>query len=446
MSADGPFSSARGEKRHENNTLLNFDAEQALLAALLARNELWYQAAEIVRPEHFADPLHGRIFSAIGKTIQAGTIANVVTLKAEFDSDPALADQGGAKYLALLSASVVTLHNIADYGEVIRDLWMRRELLAHAEALKTAIGSPDASTEDMIAVAIRDLHGLSAQGRQTAQSKRAVAESLVNSIMQPAAVYPTGLEGLDEVLGGGLFAGKMVGVSARKKVGKTVLLGTISHNLSRAGIRHLLIALEMSPAEIEQRNAARELGINSIAFLKEPTKALARRVADYASGIADAALYESAPGASLDEVRRMVSRAVVTHGIKGVILDYWQLVGGKGRNETEEYHLRNVAQWLADACRKHGIWCLIAAQQNQDGNSRGGEGLRLACDVYFALNREKGCDGAWLDMQESRYLLYQNVGSAEVPGLWLNHHGPFFEDAGFIAVQNADTERTQMTA
>jgi len=239
MSADGPFSSARGEKRHENNTLLNFDAEQALLAALLARNELWYQAAEIVRPEHFADPLHGRIFSAIGKTIQAGTIANVVTLKAEFDSDPALADQGGAKYLALLSASVVTLHNIADYGEVIRDLWMRRELLAHAEALKTAVGSQDASTEDMIAVAIRDLHGLSAQGRQTAQSKRAVAESLVNSIMQPAAVYPTGLEGLDEVLGGGLFAGKMVGVSARKKVGKTVLLGTISHNLSRAGIRHL---------------------------------------------------------------------------------------------------------------------------------------------------------------------------------------------------------------
>jgi replicative DNA helicase len=432
MSADGPFPSARGERRHKTDGLRNFDAERALLAALLARNELWYKAAEIVRPEHFADPLHGRIFSAIGRTLQAGSIANVVTLKAEFDSDPALADQGGAKYLAILSASVVTLHNIADYGEVIRDLWMRRELADRAEALKAAAGSSDASVESMIAGTIGDLHGLSAQGKQTAQSKRAVAESLVNSIMQPAAVYPTGLGGLDEALGGGLFAGKMVGVSARKKVGKTVLLGTISHNLACAGFPHHFIALEMSPAEIEQRNAARELGINSIAFLKEPTKELARRVADYACGIADAALYESAPGASLDEVRRMVSRAVVTHGVKGVILDYWQLVGGKARNETEEYHLRNVAQWLADACRKHGLWCLIAAQQNQDGNSRGGEGLRLACDVYFALNREKGSDGAWLDMQESRYLPYQNVGSAETPGLWLNHHGPFFEDAAGI--------------
>src|SRR5215472_4626916 len=167
MSADGPFSSARGEKRHENNTLLNFDAERALLAALLARNELWYKAADIVRPEHFADPLHGRIFSAIGRTLQVGSIANVVTLKAEFDSDPALADQGGAKYLALLSASVVTLHNIADYAEVIRDLWVRREVVDRAEALKAAAGSPDASVEGMIAGAIGDLHGLSTQGRQT---------------------------------------------------------------------------------------------------------------------------------------------------------------------------------------------------------------------------------------------------------------------------------------
>jgi replicative DNA helicase len=428
MSADGPFSSARGEKRHENDRLLNFDAEQALLAALLARNELWYKATEIVRPEHFADPLHGRIFAAIGRTFQAGSIANVVTLKGEFDGDPALADQGGARYLARLAAGVVTLH-IGDYCEVVRDLWVRRELANRAEALKAAAGSPDASVEDMIASAIGDLHELSAQGRQTARSKRAVAESLVNSIMRPPAVYSTGLKGLDEALGGGLFAGKMVGVSARKKVGKTVLLGTISHNLARAGIPHLFIALEMSPSEIEQRNAARELEINSIAFLKEPSKELARRVAEYACGTTDTALYESAPGASLDEVRRMVSRAVVTQGIKGVILDYWQLVGGKARNETEEYHLRNVAQWLADVCRKHGLWCLIAAQQNQDGNSRGGEGLRLACDVYFALNREKGSDGAWLEMQESRYLPYRNVGSAVAPALWLNHHGPFFEDA-----------------
>jgi replicative DNA helicase len=230
-------------------------------------------------------------------------------------------------------------------------------------------------------------------------------------------------------MGGGLYAGKLYGFAARKKVGKTVLLGTISHNLHRAKVPHLFIALEMSPVEIEQRNAARELGINSIAFLRNPTRDLARRVSDeYAVGLGGYAVYESAPGASLDQVRGMISRAIVRNKIKGVVLDYWQLVGGKAKGESEEYHLRTVAQWLADTCRKHGLWAMVACQVNQEGNTRGGEGLKLACDLYFTLHRDKGSDGGWLEMEESRYAPYCNVGGEDGPGLWLHHNGPFFDD------------------
>src|SRR5262249_29787479 len=146
--------------------------EQALLAAILARNELWYGAAEIVRPEHFADALHGRIFAAVGKMLSTGSIANAVTLKPEFDADPALIDQGGAHYLARLSASVVTLHNTSDYAEAIRDLWMRRELMAQAEAIKESAASLDAPVDYLIAGAVRDLHGLSAEGRHHAEQTR----------------------------------------------------------------------------------------------------------------------------------------------------------------------------------------------------------------------------------------------------------------------------------
>ena len=242
--------------------------------------------------------------------------------------------------------------------------------------------------------------------------------------------YQSGLTLLDRVIGGGFFPGKCYGIAARKKVGKTVLLGTISHNLNRAGVPHLFIAAEMSDSEIEQRNMARELGINSVRFLKRDRQSLHAPAQAYAAAVPDATFYERAPGATLDEVRRMVARAVIQRGIKGVILDYWQLVGGKERHETEEYHLRAVAQFLADACRRHGIWALVAAQVNQDGNTRGGEGLKLAVDVYFTLHRDKDSDHAWLEMEESRYVLYANVGSPDVPGLRLNKLGPFFEDAG----------------
>jgi len=114
-----------------------------------------------------------------------------------------------------------------------------------------------------------------------------------------------------------------------------------------------------------------------------------------------------------------------------VIIDYWQLVDGKDGRETEEYHLRRVAQTLANIARNEGIFVLTAAQVNQDGNTRGGEGLKLACDQYYTLHREKSSEHAWLEMEESRYTLYQNVGIKDLPGVVLSKHGPHFQDAGY---------------
>ena len=82
----------------------NYEAEMALLGAILANNLVFDKVNEFLRPEHFADALHGRIYEAAGKLIERGQIANVLTLKNLFDQDPALAEHGGAQYLARLAA------------------------------------------------------------------------------------------------------------------------------------------------------------------------------------------------------------------------------------------------------------------------------------------------------------------------------------------------------
>ncbi len=41
----------------------NLAAEQALLGALLANNKAYERVAEFLAPEHFADPVHGRILA-----------------------------------------------------------------------------------------------------------------------------------------------------------------------------------------------------------------------------------------------------------------------------------------------------------------------------------------------------------------------------------------------
>lgn len=408
----------------------NLDAEQELLGAMLINNGVVTKVSAFLKADHFYSDAHRAIFEAIRAVMAEGTIANPVTLKAYFERDALLESIGGPAYLARLAATATTVINATDYAKVIVDLAQRREAHAIGQRLAESAIAPeiDSPAPMLIADAMGKLTALAGQGPQPALDNGTVAMQVAEDMTKPLPCYRTGIPALDEAMGGGLYEGKCYGFAARKKVGKTIMLGTISQNLNAAGVKHQFFAMEMSPKEIEQRAIARACGFNSISFLKRDNPRLAERVAQYAHTVPKNVIYEAAAGASLDDLRRMVSTAVVRHGIKGFILDYWQLVGGKPGKETEAYHLGAVAQWIADTCRKHGLFAVVAAQVNQEGNTRGGEGLKLACDQYYTLHREKGEDLAWLEMEESRYTMYQNVGSDIVPGLRLNQHGPHFED------------------
>ena len=107
----------------------NLEAEQALLGAILVNNRAYDGVAEFLKPEHFADPVNGRIFAACARAIERGEQANPITLKRAFEKDEALQDVGGAAYLVRLAASVVTVVNAGDYGREIRDCFIRRSLI-----------------------------------------------------------------------------------------------------------------------------------------------------------------------------------------------------------------------------------------------------------------------------------------------------------------------------
>jgi replicative DNA helicase len=401
---------------------LAIEAEQALLASVLVEPRDFAKIAHL-RAEDFVEPWHQEVWKAILDVFNSGADPHRLAVAPRLPKHIDL-------YTLKLSRSVVTTLNNEGYAKVVRDMAIRRELKGLLEVCALTADDHTKTSDELIAQVIGDLQRMSKEGAKPALSKQAVAIRIAEGMRKPAKFFTTGLPTFDKAIGGGFFAGKCYGVAARKKVGKTCFAATVSHNMNCYGTKHLYLAGEMSPEEIEQRNMARVLKINSVEFLKRGNTKLPGMVADYALEVPDNMIYEAAAGCTLDDIRRMVARAIVQHGITGFILDYWQLVGGKGRNESEEYHLRNVAQWVADTCRKEGLWALVLAQVNQEGNTRGGEGLKLASDCYFTLHREKDEEGAWLEMEESRYVLYADVGSEQYPGLWLNKHGPYFEDMG----------------
>src|SRR4051812_9625193 len=122
------------------------EVEQALLGAILVNNKAYRVVAGFLSAEHFAYPVHGRIYAACGKLIESRDPASPVTLRNLFDRDGGLVEVGGAQYLARLAESTVTVINAPYYGKMILDLYQRRQLMQLAGELAADAENLDRST------------------------------------------------------------------------------------------------------------------------------------------------------------------------------------------------------------------------------------------------------------------------------------------------------------
>jgi replicative DNA helicase len=247
----------------------NLEAEQSVLGALLANNKAFDRVSEFLRAEHFADATHGAIYAAIQRRVDAGQIADAVTLRAQFESDGTLADVGGASYLGRLLTAMVGHINVGEYGRVIEDAWLRRQAIDLGEILiNRAFGSePEMGAREILEAADDGLMMLSAtQGGDTARTGQAVASSLLASVT--AAVerrgalpgVPWGFRGLNAMTGG-LRAGQFVLLGGRPSMGKTSLGLKITQSAAEAGHRVLFISAEMKAEQVMARAVAAAAGV-----------------------------------------------------------------------------------------------------------------------------------------------------------------------------------------
>jgi replicative DNA helicase len=249
----------------------NLEAEQALLGALLANNRAFDRVAAFLQPDHFADPVHGRIYAAIQRRIEAGQVADAVTLRAEFEHNGLLDDAGGPGYLAQLLAAMVGVINAGEYGRVIHDAWLRRALIEAGERIvNNAFGAePELDAKAQLAKADEALLALSSDGGGSggdALDGNAVGRSLLNDVSAAMerqgglAGLTYGLAGLDRMTGG-LRRGQLVTIGGKTSMGKTALALRVAVGAARAGGRVLFVAAEMLSQAIMARAVCAEAGL-----------------------------------------------------------------------------------------------------------------------------------------------------------------------------------------
>lgn len=207
----------------------NFEAEKALFGAMLANRRLYPAVAEILKPEHFADAMHGLIYAEIARRMDIGQSADVISLRPFFATE-AFADVGGGKYLGELAASMVSadVSQAADYARQIRDLHLKRQLIATGEQIADrAYIDGDDSAEEQIADAAAHLSALAESKIDyrilTPNEQIAATMSELDAALKGSVQYrKTGLIDYDRLIGG-FKPGKLYVIAARPGMGKSAL-------------------------------------------------------------------------------------------------------------------------------------------------------------------------------------------------------------------------------
>lgn len=233
----------------------SIEAEQALLGAVLYDAEAFH-LVDGVDEAAFFEPFHGRLWAWAAHKIGKGVVADIVLAAEHFARDDAFQELGGITYLADLVDRAPPAANAPDYGRLVADLALRRELLRMSSDLALAArdGETGAVALDLAEAA---LLALRTTDRKTTlvSAGSASAQVLADLDAPPESIVGihTGFAPLDEELGP-LMAGDLVLMAARPSMGKSATSECIALNIARTGRGVIQINVEMDPRQMAQRH------------------------------------------------------------------------------------------------------------------------------------------------------------------------------------------------
>jgi replicative DNA helicase len=408
----------------------NHEAEQALLGAVLLNNRSFEKVSEFLKQEHFAEPAHGRIYAACGKLIERGQIANPVTLKNYFEQDGGLAEIGGVPYLADLANSVVSIINAADYGKLIHDLHLRRELIALGTDLVNDSYQPDIDTSAMeqIGHAEAKLYDLATTG-QTEGGFEDFRSILISAVEAAEAAHkrqgklsgvPTGLTDMDKKLGG-LHGSDLIILAGRPSMGKTALATNIAFNAAYAyreeldtlgrkkGVDGAMVAffsLEMSAEQLATRILAEQAEIASHKIRQgELSNDEFERLVTAAQELHRLPLYiDDTPALSISAVRTRARRLQRQHGLGLIVLDYLQLLRGSGSSsENRVQEISEITRGLKALAKELEVPVIALSQLSRAVEQREDKRPMLS-DLRESGSIEQDADVVMFVFREQYYL------------------------------------------
>jgi replicative DNA helicase len=371
------------------------EVEQALLGAVLVDNQALERVSGTLKPEHFYDPLHARIYELMASlTDRGGLVITPLTLHAAMKADPGLQEVGGHAYLAGLAQAAPAMPNVRDYARILQDLGVRRALIRIGEdVVNNAYEAPhDKPPKTQIEDAEKALYRISESSKYSggpvdfSESLRRTVELAEKAQARGGRIsgLSTGFADIDSLLGG-LQPSDLLILAGRPGMGKTSLATNIAFNTCRAymediasgaevprGAPVLFFSLEMAAQQLSARILSEQTEIEmwkirNGKFSESEWDKFVLSMQD----LSTLPLYiDDSGGISIAQIAARARRMKREKNIGCVMIDHIQLVAGTGRPENRVQEITEISKSLKVLAKDLDIPVIALSQLSRSVDSR----------------------------------------------------------------------------
>ncbi len=361
----------------ERLTPQNIEAEQSFLGSLLLDKDAMIKVADSTTPEDFYVDKHRRIYEAMLDLYRRSEPIDLLSLGNRLSEKGELELVGGRAELIGLSNAVPTASHVEHYGQIVQRKATLRRLLNSASEIM-ALGYQEADdVADVLDKAERSLFNVSQKFLKHAftpiRTVLADAFDRIDELHREKGKLrgvPTNYTELDNLLGG-MQKSDLIILAARPACGKT----SFALDIARiAAVKHRvpvgIFSLEMSKEQLVDRMICAEANVDlwrmrTGKLNQNGTEDEFPRIGHALGVLSEAPIFiDDSGNANIMEVRTKARRLQTEHGLGMLIVDYLQLMegrgGGGGDNRTQE--VAEITRGLKSIARELNIPVIALSQ------------------------------------------------------------------------------------
>ena len=393
----------------------NADAEQLVLGAIMLDDSSFVVIGAILEPNDFSLEKHKRIFNAMLALNEAGDRIDRVTVANELMRRGHLESVDGITYLVSLDNGLPQIYNLESYARIVKEKSLLRRIIINSQAIIERAMLDQEDPHVILGDAEESLLRLGdAKSKDKLLRPGEIIEQFeggISAFLDPSkrvSGLASGFFKIDEMTSG-FHPGELIIVAARPAMGKTALALNIAQRIAtreRDPRPVAVFSLEMSNEQLLTRLICAEAHVDQqkfrLGYLNQDERRMLQRAA---VKLAEAPLFiDDSAGANLMDIHSKLRRIKAEHGLSLVVIDYLQLMSGRGRQENRTQEVSGLSRGLKLLAKELKVPFMVLSQLNRGPDTRPqGDHIPQLSDLRESGSIEQDADMVWFIFRPEYY-------------------------------------------